>query len=605
MINKLLIIWFLIKTSLLYGQFYENNDRRFVFSEEANIREKDDLNAKIIGILTHGTEIVICDEERSTDTINNRIDYWYKILYKNSVGYIWGNTLANNNFIHSNGNRILVKNDAQVIKYKVFLKDSLINKGEFKDKPYERYSYFNNVLPLHAVKEKLYFKLRDSDLIYSFDGLNVNFDSRCEKENIHSLHLSSQKKVQDSITSYIIIGDNVNFREDPNLNSKIIGSLSKYTFVEFIEESKKRDVINDEHNYWYKIKWKEKVGYIWGKSISIPRMYIYDNDDTNTTYLLGNNALFVFYKGEIKASFNLNNNWGYGESIQSFGDLGFGEGYDFIAIEHISHSCGHWGGDQFFLWNGSNIKFFCSSGGIGDGGFSEGTHFIFPSEQNGIPNQMVLHSYESESIDICPIDDCEENYINLTDNQYTSIMRFNGDSLIEVKSKHLDLKDLIKSEFPSFKLIKYEFGDINNDSIEDVIFFTRKSLENNNPNGYYDISYKTKIGIAIGKKDSTFEILSVNEHLIDKEDDYRLSLQIKNSNIIVTTYIENESNYEKRMSGYDRKIYDFSFSSTEQKIYWNSVTLVNKNGINKSTFKTKRVLFENAWSFKANGEENW
>ncbi len=594
----LIIILLLSYSHFIYGQFYEANDRVFVFADKANVRESTSLKSEIVVTLKQGKELFECNKQHIKDTINGIISYWVPVLYNGNYGYIWENNLANNTFTHINGNRLLVKNDSKGLVYKVFEGDSIIKTGSYQDDPYIQYSYFQQILPLFEVKGNIYFKLSDSDLIYSFDGLNVVNAGKCEKENINSLHQASQKKVLDSITSSIINGDNVNFRDAPNLDAKIIGRLSKYSLVEIVEQNKKEEIINDQNNYWYKIKLNGKVGYVWGKSISTPKKHIYDNDDPNTTYLLCNNALFVFYKLEIIASCNLVGWEDDGSTILSFGELGFGKGYDFVAIEHMANSCGEWGGDKFYLWDGKNIKYFCSSGGIGDGGLSDGEFYTFPSEKGGIPGKLIKNSYSSEMIDIIPMDDCEKNYTDVFEYDYTNIMSYNGDSLVEIPSKYSELKQLIELEFPNFNLVQYKFGDINGDSIEDAIFQVKKELLYiKSTYGEEKTSYKNKIGVTLGKNNGTYEIVAVNEHFIGNYDDSRPNLLIKDSSLIVTSYSGGKKNDDYSMSGLDRKIYNFIYNSTDQKIYWESISTVNEKGLKKSTFITKKILFKDAWRF--------
>lgn len=595
--NKLFIVLLLLFcTSIFYGQFYDRNNRVVVFNDEANVRESPSITSKIVVTLKHGNEAIVCDQKTVPDTVNGIFSDWIPVLYNGISGYMWQHTLATNAFTHTNGNRLLVKNDAKGLVYKVFEKDRMISTGSFPDKPNTKYSHISTILPLFAVKENLYIKLRDSDVIYSFDGLHVKNAGTCDEENIYSLHQSSQKKVPDSITSSIITGDHVNFRDAPNLDSKIIGGLSKYSYVEVIEQIKKGEEIGGEFNYWYKITYKGKVGYVWGKSLSTPRQQIYDNDDPNTTYLMCNNALIVLQKGEIMASCPLSMD--NGSSLHSFGDLGFGKGYDFIATEHLAESCGIWGGDVYYLWDGKNLKHFCSSGGVGDGGLSDGEEYVFPSEQRGIPGKILKHAYSSELIDIIPIDDCEENYTDVFEYNETSIMHFNGEALVEGPSRYLALKQLVESEFPNYKLVQSTFGDLNGDGMEDAVFEARKEIYTKEYHENGELSYKNKIGIALGKNPDAFEIISVNDHLIGNQDDYRPNIYLDASGITVVVYFEPipvEDYYDMKRFG--RKIYHFTYHTNDQKIYWESFSSVTETGLDKSLFKTKKILFKDAWSY--------
>jgi uncharacterized protein YgiM (DUF1202 family) len=576
-----------------------------VFADKANIRESASINSKIIITLKQGQEVIICEKDHITDTVNGIISFWIPVLYNHHSGYIFKNSLAANSFTHINGNRLLVKNDSIGLAYKIFRGDSMIKAGAYPDKPYDRYSYIYFIHPLFAVKENLYFKLNDSELMYSFDGSDVINAGKCEKENINFIHLSSRKAVPDSLNP-IIIGDNVNFRETPDSNAKITGKISKYTFVEVIEKTKQVEKIIDYRSvYWYKIRWKGKIGYISGRFISIPQKHIYDNNDSSTTYLLCNNALFVLNNRKLLTHCMLNYEV-YDETLHSFGDLGFGKGYDFVAVEELAYSCGEWGGDSYYVWDGKKIKYFYSSGGIGDGGLSEGNDIIFPSSQSGIPGKLVTYSYSSEMIDIIPVDDCEQNYTDAFDYRSSSILSYNGDSLIEVSSKYLILKHLVKMEFPKFNLVQYEFGDINGDGIEDVVFQVRKEIPSGDPQEEYTYSYKTKIGIAFGKGGEEYKLFEVNEHIVGENDDKRISILLTGSGIVITSFsgfIDDRN--DDRLQGFGRKIYSFSYHPADKKIYWESVSTVYVNGLKKSAFKSKKISFKDAWSVSYDNPENY
>jgi uncharacterized protein YgiM (DUF1202 family) len=592
--NTLIFLIIIFFHSSIYGQLYLRNQRKVVFSGEANVRESASSNGKIIGTLKQGSEVIICNKQHIVDSINGVKSYWVPVLYNGNSGYIWGTNLATNTFSHINKNRLLVKNDSKGLSYKVFAGDSLISTGSYSDKPYVQYSYCYLIQPLSAVKSNLYFKLSDSDLMYSFDGAKVTKAGKCDKENINSLHQSSRHEVKDSLGA-IINRDKVNIRSAPNVDSKIIGQLSKYTFVEEIERLSKSETINNEENTWYKIKWKGKEGYVWGNSVSRSIQHIHDNDDEKTSYLLCHNALFVLVNGKLVTHYMFK--WEvYDETLHSFGDLGFGPGYDFVAVESMAHSCGQWGGDTYYRWNGKDLKFFCSVGGVGDGGLSEGEEFVFPSDPHGIPSKVIVNSYSSEMIDIIPVDDCEEKYTDAIDSYSTTIMSYNGDTLIEAPSKYLTLKKIIQGKFPKYNLIQYKFGDINNDNIEDAVFQIRMDRATNDFDGNHQQTHKTKIGIAFGTSNDSLLLYKVNEHFI-ADDEPRVNISLDDSGILITSYSSFQAE-EWDHSQLGRKMYHFVYNPTDQMIYWESISAVFNQGLRKQTFKTKKVLFEDAWNLK-------
>ena len=67
---------------------------------------------------------------------------------------------------------------------------------------------------------------------------------------------------------YFILEFNVSIRDQPNLNGEIIGQLNLNDEIEVIENMRHALLFNEVLQYWYKIKFKDIIGYIWGGSIA-------------------------------------------------------------------------------------------------------------------------------------------------------------------------------------------------------------------------------------------------------------------------------------------------------------------------------------------------
>ena len=65
-------------TSLLFMNISFATNTGKVTTETARLREKPNTDSKVLELITDGTEIVILEEEND----------WYKINYKNTVGYV-------------------------------------------------------------------------------------------------------------------------------------------------------------------------------------------------------------------------------------------------------------------------------------------------------------------------------------------------------------------------------------------------------------------------------------------------------------------------------------------------------------------------------------
>lgn len=590
----------LLCASTLHAQVYKRNDRRYVFVDGANVREQVSLKAKTVGSLKQGAEVIVCAKQHINDTLNGVAANWVPIVYNGGSAYVWGNTLATGAVLHSNGNLLLLKNDAKGLSYKLFESGRFAGEGAYADVPYGKYSYVERVTPLSTEKGVIYFKLGGSRSMYAFDGKQVHPAGQSKQEGDEIAHHQSATEELEKPKGLIINGDKVNLRAEPKTDAKVLASLPQYSSVTEIEKLSKREEIKGHEDYWYQVNWQGKTGYVWGKFVSKPHQHIYDNDDRGTTYLLCNNALFVLQKGKVVASkvFQVEI---YDETLHSFGDLGFGKGYDFVAIESIAHGCGEWGGDDYYLWDGKKLNHFCADGGVGDGGLSESVSYVFPSYSNGIPGKVIKNSYASEMIDIVTADDCEENYVSAIDYNITSVLYYDGDTLREAPSKHLSLKQFLQKQFPGFELKQYEFSDINADSIEDVVFRVLKSKpildEQGNPT--YTYSSTIKLGLAFGTRDGNWEGMKVNGHILEGASD----MTINGSTILITIYSQvfSDGQYSEQAT-FMRKMYEFNYEPSSRGVYWNSITTIDKSGLKKSSFKAKKVSFENTWSFSRESE---
>jgi hypothetical protein len=79
----------------------------------------------------------------------------------------------------------------------------------------------------------------------------------------------SLKKIEEQFpTSLVIQGTNVNLRVDAKLDAVKIKQLKTGDTCEVLEKGRKQ-TIDDKTDYWYKIKFKNKEGWIFGAFTSI------------------------------------------------------------------------------------------------------------------------------------------------------------------------------------------------------------------------------------------------------------------------------------------------------------------------------------------------
>jgi hypothetical protein len=76
---------------------------------------------------------------------------------------------------------------------------------------------------------------------------------------------------------YKILDFSVNIHSQPNTSAEIVGRLGLYDEIEILENTRERQQIDGVDQYWYKIKFNNIIGYIWGGHCAVS-YYIFDMD---------------------------------------------------------------------------------------------------------------------------------------------------------------------------------------------------------------------------------------------------------------------------------------------------------------------------------------
>ncbi|MCW7494378.1 SH3 domain-containing protein [Leptospira sp. 2 VSF19] len=80
-----------------------------IFGDNVNLRESNNLNAKILKKLSIGESVKVLTKTNQTLEQNSVKEYWYKVQSEKDVGYIWGGLLADYSF-EWNDKTILARN---------------------------------------------------------------------------------------------------------------------------------------------------------------------------------------------------------------------------------------------------------------------------------------------------------------------------------------------------------------------------------------------------------------------------------------------------------------------------------------------------------------
>jgi hypothetical protein len=289
--------------------------------------------------------------------------------------------------------------------------------------------------------------------------------------------------------------------------------------------------------------------------------------------------------------------------LYELGNMGFKQNYNFIAKYIEGHGCGTDSGDDYYVWDGTKLKHFGYSYGVGDAGISFGNTLTFPSSKGGINNLIIAEKYDGESLDIPSFEMCGEGYEFVYYSMSNQTLKYASDTLFEVPSIDLSLRNLVSKEFPKHSMQHYTFGDINKDGIDDALFFCVIQTDD------YDYEPTSPmVGVAYGNSTGGFDLATHNTSIV-QEGFVGVVLNILKEGVQVKSIYNvgysSEGNELPHMS-----IFDFIYNKSDKQLSWNSITKAeaesddyNAKWVNNvSYFKTKKISFEAAWGDSGNDE---
>lgn len=171
--NEMKKIIFIITVCIFFGECKpkeDTTDRYFVNASTLNIREKPDLNAKVVNLIPNGTKIY-AEKTEFTSMYNKKKSYWYKLI-KDIDGYVLEDFITKDEKI--------IKNDGIYL-----IQESTSTYGGCVESPQELYLHKNRVLYHHNCQDE---GMLSSDVIkageYSIqnNSILINFDSSFRSE---------------------------------------------------------------------------------------------------------------------------------------------------------------------------------------------------------------------------------------------------------------------------------------------------------------------------------------------------------------------------------------------------------------------------------------
>ncbi len=601
--KKTLILIFLVlyySTSIAQRGYIReqfNSYKQIIFVNGANVRIQPSLNAKILDTLPHNYRIPYYSKIRSIkDTINGVEGYWRPIEINKTIGYVWDGVMALSSFKTSidikNINSVLVDfSSEKILGFKVFNNSILIHEKYFTKKEKAKIVGATTIGKTFNSNNKEIFVVLYNDNTYDlfeWDGIEIKASYIELRDDSFITGIYSKYK------SSIINSDKVNMRSDPNIESKIIYSLPLYSNVTIIDLNYITDTINNKKGYWSKVKWNNKTGFIWKKYISNSVKYIKSNIYENVSYVYTGNYIFAIRNNKIVSHIANNRQF---ENFYSKGSMGFTSEYEFLAVRIVGHGCGTDSGELFYIWNGEKIKYFGSSTGVGDGGQSWWKTLSFPVN-HGKNNTVIEQESDGESLDFPPLKEDYDKYLFFVYSNITKTLVYKNDTLIEVPSIDLTLRNLLRNEFPKHNLRHYLFGDINQDGIDDalaLISIESKDYTNNPTN--------TKVVVVYGKNDDTFQVKYINQDIVD-DNFAAVDFYIYNNTFDIT--IVYNVGYEKSNGRKNPQMsrFEFVYEKKDDTIYWYSKTESEQIKEQRESkwetktlhYKTNIILFEKAYN---------
>lgn len=202
-----------------------------------------------------------------------------------------------------------------------------------------------------------------------------------------------------------IFGNNVQLRVSPNQDSNVLATLQIGASVEIIEKSNISKLVYGLESPWYKVKYKNKVGYILGGYISQIALK-QDKFEIYVGLARKDESLFVSIRATKDSSENyfentsefLGNHSGF--TVKAFDNKGLHNISCILYLEYYPESGGaNFGGYYLFL-NSNGLNKVIDLARRGDIGFGETEKLIFPADPNGIKGKIIYEKTVSESEDV-------------------------------------------------------------------------------------------------------------------------------------------------------------------------------------------------------------
>ncbi len=247
--------------------------------------------------------------------------------------------------------------------------------------------------------------------------------------------------------AHYCIADSVSIRENPSINSELIGFVQIGASLDLVRKSDSVSVFRGIESQWYFCKIGGKKGWVWGGNIAkhgfkstgdpdvLLLMGYQESRDGKDEYLRdvyiqiravrnGKELDKIVFKAAI-------NRFQY--SASSLGNKGLSDLHDIIIVTNFCGKCGCSIGNQHVFWNGKKFKKIRDAIYFGDAWASDGQRIVYPTDVGGEKGRIKFMEEEFGSNEAA--NDNENSKYKLVIYETTYI--WNRFSLVELKPRHL------------------------------------------------------------------------------------------------------------------------------------------------------------------------
>ncbi|TDQ25634.1 SH3 domain-containing protein [Tenacibaculum caenipelagi] len=199
-----------------------------------------------------------------------------------------------------------------------------------------------------------------------------------------------------------LFGNDVKLRKEPNTGSEVISLLKIASEVTIVEKSTEKQLYNGFSHHWYKVKHKDKEGFVLGGLLALDSKKIDDsvylvtlrkekNDTKVLVRVVNGNDEYIENSSILKSTTF---------SIKVYDNKGISSIKNMIYIDYLAEACGVEGGGCYLFNNGKSLVKSIELSSISEAGlfwFKEDV--VFPTDLGGQKGKIILKREGGQIID--------------------------------------------------------------------------------------------------------------------------------------------------------------------------------------------------------------